>query len=203
VKVLEELKKIKKTWDDYNKGWRGIVIYSLLGVIIAFSVHQGFGLILGTQLPIVTVSSGSMVPTLNVGDIVFIKGENTYQLGDIIVFKGWEPEPIIHRIVAYSDGNIVKKYDGWNELTDERIKELAQGKEKIYITKGDHNPACDQCGGRLPPTDSKIYGKSILVVPYLGWVKILFVEYFIKDPVIGIAIVIILGLGYWAYKKWM
>ena len=203
MKVLVELKNIKKTWNDWNVGWKGVVIYSLLGVIIAFSVHQVFGLVLGTQLPIVTVSSGSMVPTLNVGDIVFIKGEKTYQLGNIIVFRGWESEPIIHRIVAYSDGNVVKKYDDWNQLTDKKIKEMAQGKGKIYITKGDHNPACDQCGGKLPPTDSEIYGKSILVIPYLGWVKILFVDYFIKDPVVGVTILIVLGIGYWAYKKWL
>ena len=201
MKVLAELKSIKKSWNELNKGWKGIVLYTLLGIIIAFSVHQGFGLLLNTKLPIVTVSSGSMIPTLNIGDIVVIQGEKTYNLGDIIVFKGWEPEPIIHRVVAISDGKYVKKYDGWNQLDDEKIKEMALGRGKIYITKGDNNSVCDQCYGRTPAKESNVYGKAIFVIPYLGWIKILFVDYFIKEPLIGMIILIVSGLGYWIYKK--
>ena len=194
-------KNMKKVWDILNTGWTGIIFYCFLGILVAFSVHQASGLILNTELPIVTVSSKSMVPTLNVGDIVIIKGQETYELGDIIVFAGWETEPIIHRAVAIGNYPDVEKLEGWNELTDKYIGEMAYGKGKIYITKGDNNLRCDQCAGRFPVEEKRVYGKAVGRIPYLGWVKILAVEWFIRDPVLGIAILIILGVTYSIYKK--
>jgi len=192
---------VKEVWKRLNEGWIGVVFYCILGIGVAFSVHQISGVALGTGLPIVTVSSGSMIPTLNIGDIVIIEGQETYNLGDIIVFKGWESEPIIHRIVAISDGDKVDKLKGWDELTDRYIEEMAYGKGKIYITKGDNNPRCDQCAGRYPVEESKVYGKAVAKIPCMGWVKILFVEWFIRDPIFGIIIVIVISTVYFAYKK--
>lgn len=199
--VTKGRNNMKKTWDALNTGWIGIVFYCFLGILVAFSVHQASGLILNTELPIVTVSSKSMVPTLNVGDIVIIKGQETYELGDVIVFAGWETEPIIHRAVAIGNYPDVEKLEGWNELTDKYIGEMAYGKGKIYITRGDNNLRCDQCAGRFPVEEKRVYGKSVARIPYLGWVKILAVEWFIRDPVLGIAILIIMGVAYSIYKK--
>jgi len=193
--------KTSEIWSYINTGWTGAVFYCFLGILFAFFVHQVSGLALSTELPIVTVSSESMVPTLNVGDIVLIKGEETYALGDIIVFAGWETEPIIHRVVATGDYPDVEKYSGWNELTDKYIKELSYAKEKIYISKGDNNLRCDQCVGRYPIEESKVYGKAVAKIPYLGWVKIKFVEWFIKDPIFGVGISIVLAGAYLIYKK--
>lgn len=198
-------KKVKgkagKVWETLNTGWTGAIFYCFLGIIVAFSVHQVSGLALGTGLPIVTVSSPSMVPTLNVGDIVIIKGEETYQVDDIIVFQGWESDPIIHRAVASAEGNEVKKLEGWNELTDKYIAEMAYNRGKIYITKGDNNPKCDQCASRMPVQESSVYGKAVGRIPYLGWVKILAVDWFIKEPLIGFVILLVAGITYYAYKK--
>ena len=196
---MKALVGLKKVWKVMNEGWTGTLFYCFLGLIVALSVHWALGIVFHTDLPIVTVSSRSMVPTLNVGDIVFIKGSNEYKPGDIIVFKGWEPEPIIHRVVAYTDGKNVFRYDDWNEMSDD---EILSWEAKIYITKGDNNPSCDQCAGKLPVRQQNIYGKMILVVPYLGWVKILFVRYFVRKPLVGIGTAIILGALYWVYKRW-
>ncbi|UCG95179.1 MAG: signal peptidase I [archaeon] len=193
--------RFKETWERLNEGWTGMVFYVFLGILVAFSVHQVSGMALGTGLPIVTVSSESMIPTLNVGDIVIIRGEETYETGEIIVFEGWETEPIIHRVVAEAEGESVEKLEGWNELTDEYIAEMAYNRGKIYITKGDNNPRCDQCSKKLPVTESLVYGKAVARIPYLGWVKILAVEWFVKDPLIGILLVIVLGAAYYVYKK--
>jgi len=198
VKVLADL---KKTWKTLNEGLIGTIFYCLLGLLVAVSVHWGLGFAMNTDLPIVTVSSTSMVPNLNVGDIVFIKGEETYDLGDVIVFNGWETEPIIHRIVAYSENGEVFKYDNWNQMENSEIlKYKTDG--KIYITKGDNNPSCDQCGGKQPVTEQDVHGKQVLVIPYLGWVKILFVKYFVNTPIIGMGALIVLAITYWLYKKW-
>lgn len=198
---LRKNQKLKKVWKTLNEGWIGTVFYCFLGILVAISVHQASGLALHTGLPIVTVSSQSMVPVLNVGDIVIIRGEETYELGDIIVFNGWETEPIIHRVVAIGNYPDVEKLEGWNELTDKYISEMSYGKEKIYITKGDNNVKCDQCAGRYPVEESKIYGRAVAKIPYLGWVKIKFVDWFVKDPVFGALIVIIVGVAYVIYKK--
>jgi signal peptidase len=193
--------QLKEIWDGLNTGWTGVVFYVFLGVLVAFSVHQVSGVVLGTGLPIVTVSSPSMVPTLNIGDIVIIRGEDTYEPGEIIVFDGWENDPIIHRVVAEAEGQQVEKLEGWDGLTDEYISEMAHKRGKIYITKGDNNPRCDQCSKKLPVTEPQVYGKAVARIPYLGWVKILAVEWFIKDPLIGILVVVILGVAYYVYKK--
>ncbi len=194
--------KAGKIWETLNTGWTGALFYCFLGIIVAFSVHQVSGLALGTGLPIVTVSSQSMVPTLNVGDIVIIKGEETYGTGDIIVFKGWESDPIIHRVVAAAEGNNVAKLDGWNEMTDQFVAQMAYGRGKIYITKGDNNPRCDQCVNRLPVEESEVYGKAVAKIPYLGWVKILVIDWFVNDPIVGIVILFVVGVTYYVYKKW-
>lgn len=196
MKVLADLKKIKKI---LNEGWTGTVFYCFLGLVIALAVHEGLGLTMGTDLPIVTVSSRSMVPNLRVGDIALIRNTGKYEVGDIIVFDGWERKPIIHRIVAIKEDNKVTRLGDWHELSD---KELLNYEGKIYITKGDNNPSCDQCTGKEPVKKTEIHGEKILVIPYLGWVKILFVEYFIKTPIIGIGSAIVVMIIYWLYKKW-
>lgn len=206
--------KAREVWNVLNTGWTGAIFYCVLGIIFAYSVHQASGFALGTNLPIVTVSSTSMVPTLNVGDIVIIKGEETYELNDIIVFAGWESDPIIHRVVAIGDYPDVEKLTGWNELTDKYIGELSlsYNEGKIYITKGDNNPKCDQCTVRPPVEETKVYGKAVAMMPYLGWVKILvvmiitdpliIVRWFVKDPILGTLVIIVVVLMYVVYKKY-
>ncbi len=196
-------KKIKLFWEKLNKGWGGVVFYCILGVLVAFSVHQISGILLDTDLPIVTVSSRSMVPNLNVGDIVIIKGEDTYEAGEIIVFNGWETEPIIHRIVATSEYPEVDKLEDWNQIRDKVISEisLSNDNRKIYITKGDNNVKCDQCTGKKEVLEEEIYGKALVKIPYLGWVKILAVRWFIVEPNTGLLVLIILAGIYLVYNK--
>ena len=192
---------LKKAWEKMNNGWTGAIFYCILGVLVAFSVHYVAGVAFSTELPIVTVSSESMVPTLNVGDIVMIKGENSYETGDIIVFQGWESEPIIHRIVAKTDGESIDRLGNWDTLDDEYLKELSYGRGKIYITKGDNNLKCDQCAGRSPVKEDEVYGKAMMKIPYLGWVKILAVEWFIRDPIIGATLLVLFSVVYLKYNK--
>jgi len=125
--------------------------------------------------------SKSMYPTLDVGEIIFVKKEEKYNPGDIVVFYGWNKNPIAHRIVAISDGESVIKYENWNELSDKKILNLAsRGEEKIYITKGDNNPICDQCVLREPVRESSIVGKMIFSIPYIGWLDILKIGFIVR-----------------------
>lgn len=94
------------------------------------------------------------------GDIIITWGRFKPMVGDIIIFKpnseSSAPRPIIHRIVQIEDG--------------------------IIQTKGDHNEKQLISSNNFYKTDEtniteeQIIGKAIFKIPYLGWVKILFVE---------------------------
>ncbi len=89
------------------------------------------------------------------GDVIILWRPTNLEVGDILVFEGGKAQPIIHRIV----------------------KAWEQDGQKYYRTKGDHNR--DSIPRPLRETqisEERIYGKGVLRVPYLGWVKILFVD---------------------------
>ncbi|MCP8309325.1 MAG: signal peptidase I [archaeon] len=106
---------------------------------------------LGTDTPFFSVSSGSMVPTLNVGDYIVVKAESFNNLvkGDIIVFYNpLNPNDIIvHRIYSID-------YE-----------------QKTIRTKGDHNSYVDP----WIVTEEDIIGKYTgFKIPYLGYLALLF-----------------------------
>lgn len=88
----------------------------------------------------------------NKGDVMLIYGTKFEKLkkGEVIVFWGASPEPIIHRIV---------------EIEDDVVK-----------TKGDNNAGTHKALGEDSITRDKYLGRAIFRVPYLGWPKIWFVK---------------------------
>lgn len=69
-----------------------------------------------------TIISGSMVPTLDVYDVIIVKREATYQVGDIISFyiqnEAGEPVLYTHRIVSMGNGYYITKGDANNTWDD-------------------------------------------------------------------------------------
>lgn len=93
----------------------------------------------------------------NKGDMIFVWGSKpkNINLGDVVIFKGSRTQPIIHRVV-----------DKWIEEED-----------YYFQTKGDHNSASiTGYKGETKIHEDRILGKSVLRIPYLGWVKLLFVQ---------------------------
>ena len=81
----------------------------------------------------------------NIGDIFVLKKAGDIQVGDIIVYNNRiSNAPIIHRVVGIKDG--------------------------YYQTKGDHNSASFPFEEKI--TGEQVYGKVLLKIPYLGWVKV-------------------------------
>jgi signal peptidase I len=160
--LRQKLKKLRKN---------GIFVTLLLLLVILianFAIQGALTLILKTDQPLHTPISGSMEPTLNIGDLLIIQGgvtgESVYAHplnGDIIIYhdpRDYEGIPIVHRAVD--------KYevDGiW-----------------YIVTKGDNNPTVDDwrwygfpVGGNYSVggcPESYIVGKVILKIPYLGYV---------------------------------
>ncbi len=109
----------------------------------------------------------------NKGDVIILwrAAEKNLKVGDILVFQGNRPQPIIHRIVKVKNEGSVKKDENenaGNELTSSQTH---------YQTKGDHNSnSIEGDSGETNISQQRILGKGLLRVPYLGWVKILFVD---------------------------
>jgi signal peptidase len=133
------------------------LVYILIGVILAFGINHGLALALSTDIPIVAVESGSMEPTFYRGDILVLHGAPAEDLdvGDIIVFSpASDSTPVVHRIVdVNSDGT--------------------------FQTKGDAN------SGQLPFEKSidygQVHGEVVLIIPYLGWVKLAMTDYILPN----------------------
>ena len=137
--VLRRLGLQKK---DPMLSWTGVVIVSV--VILFFSL--GF---FGVQPTV--VYSGSMRPTMDVGDIAIVSKvpvENIKQ-GDIIQFKKGDLT-VIHRVFeVYSQGNT-----------------------KLFTTKGDANSDPDV----EPVVPEQIIGKTVFILPKIGWIPIVVKE---------------------------
>ena len=175
--------------EDSVASW--VVNVILAFVLIKFVVYPGLGFLLGTTHPIVAVVSGSMEHDgrfdewwksacssqnqgdlyaeegiskeqfrgfamsdgFNKGDIIILKGDGDPSIGDIIVYGiPDQPDPIIHRIVGKQN----------------------QAGHNVYKTKGDHNCGANPFEARIE--QGQIIGKSLLRVPWLGWVKLLFMK---------------------------
>ena len=141
-----------------KSGLFGFVMLILLALIGSLSLQWILSLALHTNVPLHTPVSGSMEPTLRIGDLLVIcgglKAEDIHASpkdGDIIVFKNPDnPKgmPIVHRAIEK-----FRKDGKW-----------------YFITKGDNNARDDyRLFGWIIPEDY-IIGKVIFVIPKLGYI---------------------------------
>jgi signal peptidase len=140
----------------------------LILIAILFAATYGgvevMRLALHTDSPLMVVSSGSMVPVLNVGDIIIVRGVDpqTVTVGTIIIFHSpYEYDmPIVHRVVAV----------------------VNNGSSLFFETKGDHNSVQD--GWRVPAEN--LMGVYVMKVPYIGLISLE-----LRGP-LGITLIILL-----------
>jgi len=170
---------------------------AILGIILLGSVLGfwfGFKAVLRTEYPFLAVASGSMMPTLNRGDLIIVQGvTNASEIyaasapnGTIIVFfKPNDPsELIVHRAINKVENNGL-----------------------VYLqTKGDNNPGPDFWTG--PSTNGGLISMELLIGKVVGWVPWLGnVPLFLRTPqgmlVIVLLFLVILFIEYvpWLAKK--
>lgn len=185
-----------------NETAKGLFLVALV-LLTAIGVWGAIRFVLNTEYPVLVVSSGSMVPTLEVGALIVIRGEDPRNIqpglpcdqptgpsgpGSIIVFR---PDPstpdylVVHRV---------------REITT-----LAG--EIAFLTKGDHNTgACDDTRwGPIPA--SRVVGvyQYTIPIPGLGSV-ILAVRGFMYDESTGqpkpqgIAVIVALIVALFAFE---
>lgn len=149
--------------------------YIILGVVVAYALNFGLGILLKTDMPVVAVISDSMthdeLTEVNHyqyletyfdysreeidswpissgflrGDVLVVKGTDDLKVGDVIVYHIYGQDVPIVHRIIKLDGNLI-------------------------ATKGDHNDSYD------PWVPVKIHGKVVGVIPFLGWPKIILIE---------------------------
>lgn len=76
------------------------------------------------------VLSGSMEPTIMVDELIIVKAENSYKVGDVVVFQSGKI-PVVHRIVAMDRQTLTTRGDA-NNVDDNPI-ELSQVKGRVIV----------------------------------------------------------------------
>ena len=189
--ALTQLKKFYKfLQEDSWQSW--IVSLILIVIFIKLIFFPGLSLITQSPLPLVVVESCSMYHQtnnienwwnsngpwykdknisqenfskfsfkngLNKGDIILLTNYNEPKIGEIVIFQpnsgSTAKNPIIHRVVVSGD---------------------------TYETKGDNNPFQfdgannNQNLSEIDITSSQILGKSLIKIPLIGWLKLIFFE---------------------------
>ncbi|MFN2149341.1 MAG: signal peptidase I [Anaerolineales bacterium] len=88
----------------------------------------------GGQSSYVMVAGASMEPALHRGDLVVVRQEQTYEVGDIVTYHHPTIGPIIHRIIARQGDRYLFKGDNneWVDSYEPKADEIV-GKEWIYL----------------------------------------------------------------------
>lgn len=167
--------KVAEISYSMNKTTKNIVKDIIIVVVGVAAIWIGLQIIFGTQNPFYVVSSGSMIPVLEVYDVLVVNGNvplKEIQIGDIIVFNrpNGHDRVIVHRVAA---------------ILDEREE------SKTVRTKGDANPISIP-GTDYPITDEEYIGKVAYVIPQIGYVTRILtppINYIIIAVIVGIMIV--------------
>jgi len=204
VKSKSIKQKLKQTWKFFwhsDSIWSWVANLIVAFLLIRFIVYPVLGMLLGTSYPIVAVVSESMehnqgdlcgqgVPEFpdsfdnywdtcgywyegrgiskqqfqtfpfpdgfRKGDVIILwrANQNNLAVGDILVFQSIKVQPLIHRVVR------VWQEDG----------------QYFYQTKGDHNQNSYSALRETKISAERIYGQGLFRIPYLGWLKIIFVD---------------------------
>jgi len=167
VKVVETSYNMTKT--------KSIIKDVIIVAVGVAAIWIGLQIVFGTQNPFYVVSSGSMVPVLEIYDVLIVNGNVPFeeiQIGDIIVFN----RPSDH------DRVIVHRVDA---ILDDRPE------SKTIKTKGDANPISIP-GTDYPITKEEYIGKVFYTIPQIGYVTRILappINYIIIAVIVGIMIV--------------
>ena len=150
-----------------------IVIFVFIGVLLVAYYVDSIKSMSNLEKPLYSayvIVTGSMEPVIKTKDAVLVRrvDDDDINVGDVVTYlandESYNGILITHRVVNIKDEN---------------------GK-KIYYTKGDHNETVD----RSPIEDNQIYGKVVMRIPKIGYIK-----YFLVSSYGWIIAIVIPSLG--------
>ncbi len=182
--LREDIRKFKES-DNF---WIGLLRdFLFVAAVVAIFSSVSYTT-LGLWTPMVAVESGSMIPHIQIGDIIFVESIDRTEIvtyadgknsdytsfddyGDVILYRPYGKEgvtPIIHRARYY----VEKGEPMWNGGPT--------APHAGYITKGDNtktNPSFDQQGGisyNQPVKKEWVIGKARFKrIPLLGCISLI------------------------------
>ena len=80
-----------------------------------------------------TVSSNSMMPVFQKGDLIIIKEEKEYKVGDIVTFKDSSGNLVTHRIIEKCENAFYTKGDNNNTKDEEKIDNFQIIGKVVYL----------------------------------------------------------------------
>ncbi|TAJ45523.1 S24/S26 family peptidase [Methanofollis fontis] len=155
-------------------------------------------LVSGTWPAVVAIESESMVPNMNVGDLVFVVAPDRFgplqtwedgqasgylkynDYGDVVIYRpngADSVHPIIHRALMWVEANETVPMSFENGFST-----TYTAPHEGYITKGDNNPVPDQVvsypglGQIEPVREEWVVGKALFAVPLLGYLPLHLIE---------------------------
>ncbi|RMW34199.1 MAG: signal peptidase I [Nitrosopumilus sp.] len=150
-----------------SKGVIKDIVIVAVGVLV---IWIGLQIAFGTQNPFYVVASGSMIPVLEVYDVLIVSGHepfNDLEVGDIIVFD----RPSDH-----------------NRVIVHRVASIVDEDPRTIRTKGDANPASIP-GTDFPITEEEYIGKVAYTLPQVGYITQL-----LKPPINYVIIAVVIGI---------
>ena len=211
--MAEWKKTLKQIWNfvwNDDGIWSWLVNIVLAFILIKFLVYPGLAFLLGTTHPVVAVVSESMEHNanfddwwdkangryivnnqvvenwyINIGikkeDFIGFPLKNGFNKGDIMVLHGKTPKDIkIGDVTVYWSARKVP-------IIHRVVKKWQENGVYYFQTKGDNNhisikdPSLDET--RI--SQDKVIGNAVFKVPFLGYIKIWFVDY-IANPIISL-----------------
>jgi len=205
--LLEKFRTSENTWVSWARELAVVAI-------VVGAIALGLFLVSGTWPAVVTIESGSMVPHMNVGDLVFVVSADRYgdlqtwkegqetgymkfeDYGDVIIYKpngATSVNPIIHRAMVWAE-------EGQTfQVTTGNLNYTYTAPHAGYITKGDNNNVIDQTGwesgyrglGPLEPVrDEWLVGKALFAIPLVGYLPL---------HIVPVAIILIAAMFLYEY----
>ena len=80
----------------------------------------------------VVISSGSMTPTIAVNDLLVLRGQSTYEVGDIVTFVTERGSLVTHRVETIQDDSYTTKGDA-NNVADNAIPGAQILGKTVYV----------------------------------------------------------------------
>ena len=141
-----------------------VIILGTSYVVQITIMNKKYANVLGYSL--FEVLTGSMLPTINIGDDVFVKISKDINKGDIVVFDNVQNNNfILHRVVQINENEV--------------------------ITKGDNNNTADTAISK-----EDIIGKVLIIFPKLGKIQEFFRKPYVCIPLVDVIVISTLLLNY-------